>query len=83
MTTDLSRKRGRGLAQSEGQEWTGDEKVPLLGGPCNLWFQDDLLKIRLHKGLNWAILWGPLSAISKVLATPTPPPPSAVLWPLR
>ncbi|CAI9176433.1 unnamed protein product [Rangifer tarandus platyrhynchus] len=30
-----------------------------------------------HQGLNWVLLWGPSSAISEVLATPTPPPPSA------
>lgn len=29
----------------------------------------------LHQGLNWAVLWSPSSAISKVPATPTPPPP--------
>lgn len=57
------------------KEWRGDERVPLLRGLGNHQVQDGLLKMNLHQGLNWAVLWGPSSAISKVPATLTLPPP--------
>lgn len=50
-------------------------KSPSPPGLCNLRVQDGLLEMNPHRGLNWVLLWGPSSAISKVLATPTPPLP--------
>ena len=56
--------------------WTGDERVPLLGGLCNHWVEDVLFKMDPHQGLNCAVLWSPSPAIFKALATLIPASPS-------